>query len=611
MQKLYGPQFSYPLARVVYGAPSSWDPSIATKKFPNDSAHSVWSPCSKFIASPGNDFSEIAILDAVTLGQLYTMHSQHKVAGWKCIVFSPDSCVLTGYSSYNNCIISWDLQTGGQISSIDAEIERDCNTGWDPQTGSRHSSIGMTKECKSIVYSRSGAIIGALFDSDTILTYDVLSGTQISSHSTQQSSIEVIWTHGEHLQFATIELGFIITWQVSLTSSHPPTKVSSLPTPDGLPKNFVLQPAISRLAFTLREKVLVWDTQNQKILLDSTSASRCTSMSFSSDGHFFVCTMRGKEFCIWKESLDGYLLHKKCISSIDYDTLVVSPNAEKVISFGGSILQLWQTANSSIPSPNASTQFPLTPKLLLEFSSDGLLVAYAIWPKNTVTVLDTSSGSPLLVINTGMMIYGMKITDGQIIVVGSGKVVTWNMPTMNSVLDIKRNTSDSIQTTRLEGIQSYDDLSASISSDLNYIALLDYYFEGYLRIHSMHTGKRLVATKSDSLMVGFAPGQNKLWCSRHQGEVELWAIVVESGSNAIKLKRVPGSTELPSSLPWNSPCGYQVTNDGWILSPTGMHLMWLPYHWRTDKRSEKFWGKNLLALHNKNFPEPLILRFED
>ena len=339
------------------------------------------------------------------------------------------------------------------------------------------------------------------------------------------------------------------------------------------------------------------------------------SMSFSSDGHLFVCQVRDQEFCIWKESLDGYVLHQKFISSGQWTTLVVSPNAESVISFGSSMLQLWHTTNSLTPSPDVPIQTSQETNLLLEFSSDELLVAFTGQLNNTVTVLDTSSGSPLLVINTDMKVCGMKITDGQITIVENGKVVTWNMPTRNYVLDIERNTSDSIQTIVLKGIEPSKRLSASISSDLNYIALLDWN-ASELYIYSMHIGEKLTAAHSDSSIMGFIPGQDKFWCSKNYSEagpqwVELWKVVVESGSNATKLERLSASTNLPNNLPWISPYGYRVTDDGWILSPTGIHLMWLPYNWRPKWRSERFWGKKLLVLLNEYLPEPIILRFED
>ena len=590
MQTIYGPQFSCPLARVVHGVPSSWDSSIATRKFPDSIQAAVWSPCSKFIAISWWYFTGIVILDAVTLEQLYTMYPQSKEISWGYIVFSPDNCVLTGSSVMGSCIISWDLQTGGQISSI---------------------NTARSDHCKSIVYSESGSIIGVLFVKDTITIYDVPSGMERFSHKTQQSSIEAIWAYGEYLQFATIDSGSIITWQVSFTSSNPPIKVSSMQTPDGLSKTLVLQPTISRLAFTIEKRVLVWDTQNHKILLDSMSVPSHKSMSFSSDGHLFACQEGSQGFCIWKESLDGYLLHQKFISSSQWTTLVISPNAESIISFGSPILRLWHTSNSSTPSPNVPIQTSQETNLLLEFSSNESFMAYARWSNNTVTVLDTSSGSQLLVINTDMGVCGMKVTDGKIIIVSNEKVVTWDMPPRNCVLDIERNTSDSIQSIKLKGIELYKKLSASISPDLNYIALLDLQSSSEdICIYSMHTGEKLTGIQSGCWIIGFTPDPSQFWCGTEYGEVELWEIVVESGSNATKLERLSESTKLPGNLPWNSPCGYQVTDDGWILSSTGMHLMWLPYFWRTNKRSEKFWGKKLLALHNESLPKPLILRFE-
>ena len=567
------------------------------KLFPEEVYNAVWSPCNKFIAICWRYFSGIVILDAVTLGQLYTMYSQHRSSFWPQIVFSPDSCVLTGYStgqsSSEYCITSWDLQTGDQISSIST------------------AELGY---CYSIVYSGSGAIIGALFSGNTIITYDVPSGIQMFSHPTQQSSIEAIWTHGEHIQFATIDLDSIITWQISFTSNHPPTKVSSLPTPHGLSQEFVLQPTISRLASIFGEEVLVWDTQNHKILLEFRDDTIGWPMTFSSDGHLSMCKLGDLGFCIWKESLDGYLLHQQFTSSSKFTALAVSPNGKSVISFGGSMLQLWPIASSSTQAPIAPMQASRKTELLLEFSLNESLVAFAKHIHRTVTVLDTSSGSPLLVIDADMNIYGMKITNSQIIIVGNRNIVTWNMPTRDCVLDIKRSTSDSIQITRLKGIDPFQNLTASISSDLNYIAMVGYTTstEDGVGIYSMHTGEKLTAAKAHRRWIGWTPDQLQLWCgSEGITELELWALVVESGSNAIKLERLPTSTKPPSSLPWNSPHGYQVTDDGWILSPTGMHLMWLPYHWQTRYKVQKFWSKKLLVLHYENLSEPLILRFED
>ena len=64
------------------------------------------------------------------------------------------------------------------------------------------------------------------------MTYNIHSGTQISSHPVQGPIIEPIWAYGEYLQFATVGSGCVVVWQVSFTSGHVPKKVGSLVTPD-------------------------------------------------------------------------------------------------------------------------------------------------------------------------------------------------------------------------------------------------------------------------------------------------------------------------------------------------------------------------------------------
>jgi len=86
----------------------------------------------------------------------------------------------------------------------------------------------------------------------------------------------------------------------------------------------------------------VWDAQHQKTLLDSRDIAYATDISFSLDGHFFICGTGGPEFCLWKESPDGYLPYQKFVSSAshDYLHLVISPKGESIVSFHGPILQL-------------------------------------------------------------------------------------------------------------------------------------------------------------------------------------------------------------------------------------------------------------------------------
>jgi len=130
VQRLYGLQVK-PMARVIQGASTLWDPSIATVRFPGRICATIWSPCSRFIATAHKGSAEIVILDAATLEQLntmqphalqlHTMKSLGEQIEWKHITFSPDSHLLTGYSWLQDWILSWDLQTGGLLSNISTE----------------------------------------------------------------------------------------------------------------------------------------------------------------------------------------------------------------------------------------------------------------------------------------------------------------------------------------------------------------------------------------------------------------------------------------------------------------------------------------------------------
>jgi len=548
---------------------------------------SKWSPCSRFIAVARDLFNEIAILDALTLEQLHTMDPCQKIV-WTDLIFSPDGHLLTGYSYSEDCIVSWDLQTGGLISNI--------------------STVG---QGDSMSYSGCGTVLGVLFR-NTIMTYNTISGTHISSCSVPKYVVGNIWTYGECFQFATVDSGSITIWKVSFTSSHAPTEISSLPIPDNFSSSgFAFLPTHSQLAFVLQGRVLVWDAQHQKTLLDSEDVKDPTILSFSPDGCFFICGTRGQEFYLWKESPDGYLLHQKFVSSTRWVDPVVSPNGESIISSGGPMLQLWHTKNSTTSPPDISIQASQHAEdTLLELSSDGSLVAVAGWLSNTVTVLDVRSGNPLLVIDTNTKICGVRITESTIIIVGDGKIITWNLSAGDGVLNVRRNIGDSIQTTIFEHSEDIGNLHASISPDLNYIAFgSTRSSEEDLCLYDIHTGKKLAGTKTGGWLPGFTLVGHEVWCTAETGRVDRWTIVKDNESNFTRLEFLGESEKPLSGFPWHSSCGYQVTDDGWILNSNGKQLFWLPHHWRSEKAKRRWSGK-FLVVPQSGLPEAIILELE-
>ena len=600
VRTLYGPQAN-PLARGVQGVPTSWDPSTASTRLPGFVDAVAWSPCSRFVAIAWRSSDEVAILDAITLKRLYTTCSACQLGYSVDLTFSPDGRLLTGNSrtaTSANYAVSWDLQTGGLISGI--------STGED--SGSYHS----------MSYSGCGGMFGVLFKGarvSTIIIYNVLSGTPISSHSVKEPIVNTIWTHGEYLRFATAESGSITVWEVGFTSSHAPAEVESLSTPDDFSSDeFLLSPTLSRFAFVSQGRVVVWDARHLKALLTSEDVKNPRNMTFSPDGRFFICGTKGPEVYLWKESPDSYLLHRKFISSAGPTKQVISPDGGSIVAFGGSAIQLWRTANSpTSPSSVLAPPFKHTSEdFVLEFSPNTELAAVTRRLGKMVTVLDLKAGNPRLVIDSGMEICAVRITGSAIAVADGGKIVTWDIPARTSALGARANTNDSVRTTTFEDSASPGlELSMSISPDLNHVAakwLLE-----YPRIYDARTGKLLVVAMDGEgsvlkSTVGFTLDGREIWCDADEG-VDRWEIAEDSSSGIIRLDYLGPAEGPPGGFPWQSSCGYKITDDGWILTSGGKRLVWLPHHWRSDKR-ERAWSGKFFVLLRGELPEAVVLELE-
>ena len=583
----------------------SWDLSIVETRFPDTICAAAWSPYGGFVAIARPSSSEIAVLDAVTLDRLYTMCITSRVHGLKHLVFSPDSRLLTCHwsTAYSaNYIVTWDLQTGGLISDIN--IPRDF---W-----SYHS----------MSYSGRGTKFGVLFKGagvPTIIIYDVLSGAHIFSHAVNKSVTDTIWTHEECLRFATAELGSITIWEVGFTSRHAPTEVDSLPTPDNFPSTeFLLFPPLSRLAFILQGRVLVWDARRLKILLDSADVKNPRDMSFSPDGRFFVCGTEGAEFYLWKESPDGYLLHQSLVSSAGPTKQTFSPNGGSIVAFGGPMVQRWRTTSSRTSLQSVSTQSSqhILEDFILDFSPDRTSAVFARRWENAVTVLDLRSCVLSSIVNAGTGVCGLGLRSSRgkyvIAVVGYGKIVTWDL--WDHAIP-RASTNYPVPTTASghSGLRLY----ASVSSAFDRIVVKEAgRWEGDLCVYEVRTGKSLAVVRSKGYTVGFRLelehsaeySQDSVWCARADGDVDEWDISGAFGSTfPVPIHRKPDGPQ--EAFPWQSSRGYQVTDDGWIISSGGKRLLWLPHHWRSGSMTRR-WSEHLLALSHGELPAPVVLELE-
>ena len=598
LHKLHKP-YIQPLVRVVRGLPISWEPSVTTVRHSDVVEEAAWSSCSRFIAIA--TCGTIEILDATTLERLHTFtHPSSGNTRW--LSFSPDSCSLTQFTSYAGHI-TWDLQTGGQISVIPPPPN--------PSLLDYFSSA----------YSVDGKVAAVAYrdpyypNIEFISTYNVLSRTLIYSHRVSEGQIVApLWTHGDFLRFVTVKPGSITIWEAAFTSEHTFTEIESLPAPDDdiNPRYCLFLPTRTRLAYILDKKaVLVWDARDSKILLKSWANRQPCGLSFSSDGHFFAYRATSQEIHLWEESPTGYVLHRKLTSDIGAPLkLLLSPNGKSITAFAYSETRLWYTTD-----PITSLAIVATwGNFILEFSPDRSLAAVARVGKNTATIIDLKSGDPRLVIDTGMGICGLGVTANTVIVVGDKKIITWDLPAGDSVLGAEANIQESVRTTVFNHPASSSGRSyiyrASISPNFNYFVTTWEPGDESTDVYDLSTGKHLVGTTSESASEQwFTQDGREVWSSRDM-PMEGWKIVKSGKSDIIGLEPLGPNAKPSGGYLWESSHGHDVADDGWILDSRKKRVMWLPHRWRVRKEL-RIWGGRFLGLLGHELPEPVILELDE
>ena len=612
-------RYARPLARVVHGLQTSWDPVVATVYDERFGYGAVWSPCNTFIAVA--KLRAVEIRDAMTLNLLFNFESALHTSA---LSFSPDSRFLTQFDP--ETMVTWDLQTG--VSVITASPEE----------------LVTKRQDSSPAYSKDGKMLAAEYINtnykDTFIITHNFSTTHTHSYRVSEGHpISPPWTHGEFLRFATVKSGCITIWQVEFTFTHPPEAVESLPAPDEISNReasveYLFLPMTSRLAIALEDTLLVWDAQNSKCLLKISDSPYY--MSFSSDGRFFACILRSTGTHIWKESPAGYILHRKLTfgGSNAIPRPLLSPNGESiflscvpVINFGDPIIRLLHTEDpflSSRPTLDMAQH-----SFILNFPSNEALVAFARYPEKVVTILDLQSGNPRFEIDTGMDVKCLRVAGSTLLAANSEKIVTWKLDTKNARADIH----DSIRIDSSPPFRYYL-YPQSVSFDLTRIITWETNSAGdLLAIYDVLTGRRLTgpmpaegalkplstrarfkATDTNGHVgvrrAWFTPDGCEIWgtSSLDYSACDGWEVIEDSESGTTKLQPLTATACPAGVFPWQSSHGYEVTHDGWILSPTQKRLLWLPHRWRSFEEDRE-WGGRFLGLFHSGLPELVILEF--
>lgn len=255
---------------------------------------------------------------------------------------------------------------------------------------------------------------------------------------------------------------------------------------------------------------------------------------------------------------------------------------------------------------------------------------------NTGTVIDLRSGDTRLIVNAGMDILGLKITGSTVVVLGEGKVVTWNLPAGDHTPNTRASVNDSVRTTTFNysGVPPRSDGApcAAISPDLNRITIINRTTPPLdnLNVYDMSSGKRLADTIMKGRIPWFAPNGREVWCSEglstrgwttvgHMGSglanleglpTRGWTIVEDRESDLTRLDPIGPTTEPSGGPPWQSPRGYKVMGNGWVLNPNGKRSLWLPRYWISHKTSRR-WGGRFLGLLHSELPEAVILELDE
>ena len=610
---------AHPFVRVVQGVPMSWDTSTTATTRPHPINVAVWSPCNRFIAIAWRGAMTVDLLDPVTLQKFKSLEFQFSSIG--TLLFSPDGHMLTasGHLGFEEVfVVSWDLQTGGVVSTTKHPLSVG---GYSLSTHPKPSRpFSYLEPCGT--YSADGKFVGIYCwwgynDTTTseILIFDVTTGMHMHSHLISSGFEQArgnIWTQGESFQFLAGNLSMFAIFGGKFTSDATPTEVWKPSVPiHKLKKVWAVQlvPIPLRLVLISTDGILVWDPQSSKPLLYCTDTSFLPRISFSSNGCFFACsTSRLSEIYLWRESSTGYVLHEILVSTASPNPLL-SPNGESLVMFGGHTIWLWHTKGFTTTPSRVPTQAPQNAgDFILDFAPDGVLAVVARREDSMVTVFNPNSSIPQLTINTGMGVYGVQVTRDTVVVVGDRKVVTWNLPTDVNIPDVRVDLKDGSWTTNLDGSPPGEGghvVGASISPDSCQIAIVTEQEDGdLLSVYSVSTGAHLASTDTFGSTPWFHPDGHDIWCINNGGTGYKHARELDNGLG-------PGIyfEHLPEGHPSASSRGYRVTDDWWVLDPGGKRLLMLPPPWRSYM-TQRVWKGHFLALLHGRLSEPVILDLE-
>jgi len=394
IRKLYYHRRITHLPKVVIGTPDLWDSTIAISGNDYYNGLCAWSPCGQFVAA--QTWGAVEIRDQLTLELVITLQPSGTVRR------------LTGPLSYS--------PDGHSIAcASDTAI-----TIWDIQTGGVAKEIGCSANTISLVWSSDGQTLCTI-DSKrqatfVVHTYDVSSGTTLSSGTLQSADDPHVWTYDESFRVMTTVRGgcysdTIDIFEVGSTLIEiqsfffPPTENSK-----AIVRSF--SPTTYRISISDGDKLRklrILDIRDSKHLLDVPDSS--DFHAFSSDGSRFTASG-----VVWTYA-SGCYRDPECPNWFD-SPLQFSPTSSSILGHCSDILLVCRLHKLPAATLKSHRQY-------MGLSRSGARIAIASELENTVTILDVLAQTPPQFIDTGLEVVGLALTGNVLLVMGSEELVAW------------------------------------------------------------------------------------------------------------------------------------------------------------------------------------------